>query len=371
MAASIKISELNSLNNLTDVDLFLVSDMETGTSRKISYNNLKSNVITETASALSDLTDVVAQNRTDAEALVETVRSALQASIDGKATALGIVDDGFDARLNVLEADPVTKTYVDDKVSAKLSEVIDFAPESLDTLNELAEAMGDNPNLISTIDTRVTDLENSTAAADALASEVVAREAAIAAVQADVDQNEADADAAIAAVQADTNAAIAAVQADVDQNESDADAAIAAVQADANAAIAVVQADVDQNEADADAAIAALQADVNAAIAAVQADVDQNEADADAAIASVVVDVTTNTTNLAALQTTVDNLDIDIAPETLNSINELAGALGDDPQIITTLQAELTAYKAHIEERNLELALAFDVPTYAEIIYGG
>ena len=199
MAASIKISELNSLTNLTDVDLFLVSDMETGTSRKISYNNLKSNVITETESALSDLQDTVTQNRTDAENLVETVRLALQAGIDGNTSTLNLGDSALSDRLDVLEADPTTQAAVD------------------------------------------------------------------------------------------------AVQAGV----------------------------------------------------------------------------TTNTTNLAALQTTVDNLDIDIAPETLNSINELAGALGDDPQIITNLQAELTAYKAHIEERNLELALAFDVPTYAEIIYGG
>ena len=162
MAASIKISELNSLTSLTDVDLFLVSDMETGTSRKISYNKLKSNIITETSSALTDLEGVVAQNRTDAEALVETVRVALQASIDGNT------------------------------------------------------------------DTLQTSIDN-----------------------------------------------------------------------------------------------------------------------------------------------LIDDLDIDIAPETLNSIDELAQALGDDPQIITKLQAELTAYKAHIEERNLELALAFDVPTYAEIIYGG
>ena len=116
----------------------------------------------------------------------------------------------------------------------------------LDTLNELAAAINDDANAFTTLNN------------------------AIAAVQADVNQNETDADAAIAAVQADVDqnesdadAAIAAVQADVDQNESDADAAIAAVQAD-----------VDQNEADADAAIAA-----------VQADVDQNEADADAAIA--------------------------------------------------------------------------------------
>ena len=158
MAASIKISELNSLTDLTDVDLFLVSDMESGTSRKISYNSLKSNVTGDVSSALSSLTDVVTQNRNDAEALVETIRVALQASIDG---------------------------------------------------------------------------------------------------------------------------------------------------------------------------------------------------------------------NTAALQTSIDDLEIDIAPETLNSIDELAQALGNDPQIITNLQADLTAYKEHIEERNLELALAFDVPTYAEIIYGG
>jgi hypothetical protein len=57
-----------------------------------------------------------------------------------------------------------------------------------------------------------------------------------------------------------------------------------------------------------------------ASLATLQADVDQNEADADAAI--------------AALQATVDNLDIDIAPETLNSINELSAAMGDDPNFL-------------------------------------
>ena len=61
-----------------------------------------------------------------------------------------------------------------------------------------------------------------------------------------------------------------------------------------DAAVAAVQADVDQNESDSDAADAALSGRLDtleadpttaAAVAAVQADVDQNEADADAAIA--------------------------------------------------------------------------------------
>jgi len=99
MAASIKISELNSLNNLTDVDLFLVSDMETGTSRKISYTDLKSNITSDTTSALSSLTDVVSQNRSDAETLVETIRVALQASIDGNTTSFSAGDDQLEANL--------------------------------------------------------------------------------------------------------------------------------------------------------------------------------------------------------------------------------------------------------------------------------
>ena len=135
---------------------------------------------------------------------------------------------------------------------------------------------------------------------------------ALAAVQADVDGNEADGDAADAALsgrldvlEADptTATAVAAVQADVDQNESDSDAADAALSARLDVleadpttatALAAVQGDVDQNETDSDAADAALSGRLDVleadpttatAVAAVQSDVDQNEADADAALA--------------------------------------------------------------------------------------
>ena len=87
-----------------------------------------------------------------------------------------------------------------------------------------------------------------------ISSEITNRSSAIASIQADVDQNELDADTAIAALVAD-----------VDQNELDVDTAIAALVAD-----------VDQNELDVDTAIASLQADV-----------DQNELEADAAIMSL------------------------------------------------------------------------------------
>ena len=185
--------------------------------------------------------------------------------IDGTAVSATAAEiNAFDGRLDILEADPTTKAYVDTQVT----NLVDAAPGALDTLNELAAALGDDANFATTI-------TNS-----------------IAAVQADVDANETASDAAEAALsgrldtlEADptTAAAVATVQADVDANEAASDAAEAALsgrldtlEADPTTATAVaaVQADVDQNETDADAAIAA-----------VQADVDQNESDADTAIA--------------------------------------------------------------------------------------
>ena len=249
-------------------------------------------------------------------------------------------------------ADAATRAYVDTEVAAAVAALVDSAPATLDTLNELAAAINDDANAFTT-------LQN-----------------AINAVQADVDQNESDADAAIAAVQADVDqnesdadAAIAAVQADVDQNESDADAAIAAVQAD-----------VDQNESDSDAADAALSARLDVleadpttatAVAAVQADVDQNESDADAAIAlkadiasptftgtpaAPTAGAGTNTTQLAttAFVTAAVAAVIDSAPGALDTLNELAAALGDDANFATTITNSIAAVQADVDQNEVD-----------------
>jgi hypothetical protein len=203
------------------------------------------------------------------------------------------------------------KYYIDSELVALKNLVLDAPPETLDTLNELAAAIGDDPAFFSSMSaantTLQTNIDNLQAAAQA------ARDL----IQADVDANEVSAasalstetsnrEAAVAALQALVDAAATArttMQADIDQNEVDSDAADAALSARLDvleadpttaAAVAAVQADVDQNETDSDAAEAALSARLDtleadpttaAAVAAVQADVDQNEADADAAIA--------------------------------------------------------------------------------------
>ena len=308
MAASIKISELNSLTNLTDVDLFLVSDMETGTSKKVSYSSLKSNVTADVSSALTSLTNVVSQNRTDAETLVESVRAALQAAVDANTAGYTSADTAIDTRLDVLEADPTTQSDLDalsaqvttlsNAITAVQTEVnaldVDIAPETLNSIDELAQALGDDPTFLTTLQNRLSAIENDNAT-----------------------QTELD------AVNQSIQASFAAMADDIDQNEADADAAIAAETA------------------------ARTAADAN-------------------------------------LQSQIDALDVDLAPETLNSINELAAAMGDDPTFLTTLQGrvttiendnatqtELDAYKAFVDDMNFQLMLAYDTPTYIDTLFGG
>ena len=209
MATSIKLSELQSLTNLTPTDLFLVTDAETSSSRKVSYETLKSDTITGVQQTITDL--------------------------------------------------------------------IGNAPETLNQLSELADALQDNPNILSELQAAVasndTDIANEvTARGVAVTGEQTAREQAVAALQ---------------------------------------------------------------------ALITSLQTDAAARLSRIE-----------------------------TLETSVDNLDIDIAPETLNSISELADAMGNDPQIITNLQTQLNDYIAHIESRNLEAGLATGV-LYADTIYGG
>ena len=247
------------------------------------------------------------------------------------------------------------KYYIDSELVALKNLITGAAPETLDTLSELADALGEDPDFFSNMAAANTTLQGnidalSTAAADARTALQTALQAAIDAVQVDVNTNEADADTAIAAettargvaiaaLETSLLASIAAVQSDVNTNESDSDAAEAALsgrldvlEADPTTATAVaaVQSDVNQNEADADAADAALSGRLNvleadpttaAAVAAVQADVDQNETDSDAAD--------------AALSGRLDVLEADPTTETALSVERgridaiLAGADAD------------------------------------------
>jgi len=208
-----------------------------------------------------------------------TLRAVLEAfasAYDTTKSNLETADSDLSDRLDVLEADPATQSYVD----AQLAALIDSAPGVLDTLNELAAAIGDDADFIGTMNAANTALSNrlDTLEADPTTQTVVdaletaldgrldvleadpttqtlldaeetARENADSAIEGRLDTLEADpttqtlldaetttranADSLLSGrldvLETDptTAAAVAAVQADVDQNESDADAALA------------------------------------------------------------------------------------------------------------------------------------------------
>lgn len=266
MAASIKVSELQEILSLTSDDLFLVTDLGSGSSRKVSYatltSGLQSQLLDTENSLLNAITAVqfdVDQNELAASSAIAAETSARTVAVTGETTAREQAVAALQALIDALQTESASRLTRIETLETSLDNLdIDISPEALNSINEIAAALGNDADFVTTI---------------------------------------------------------------------------------------------------------------NNSIAAVQADVDQNEADTDAAI--------------AALQSTIDALDIDIAPETLNSIDELAAAMGNDPTFLTTLQnrvtiiendnatqTELNDYIAHIEARNLEAGLATGV-LYADTIYGG
>lgn len=254
--------------------------------------------------------------------------------------------------------------YIDTKVEDLKTLVLGGAPETLDTLKELADAISGDPEFFTTMSTANTALQT-----------------AIDAVQADVDQNETDADAAIAAEatargvavtgEATTRqAAIDAVNTLITTLQNEAAARLARIEAlevdpTTATAVAAVQADVDQNEADGDAADTALSGRLDVleadpttatAVAAVQADVDQNEADGDAADAALSgrLDVLeADPTTKTYVDAQVSGL-VDAAPGALDTLNELAAALGDDANFSTTVTNLVAAVQLDVDQNETD-----------------
>jgi hypothetical protein len=136
---------------------------------------------------------------------------------------------------------------------------------------------------------------------------------------------------------ANTNAYIASVQADVDANEATERAALA----NTNAYIASVQADVDANEATERAALA----NTNSYIASVSATERSALANTNAYIAtkldsSVISSYWPSANVITYVDSEVAAL-VDSAPATLDTLNELAAALGDDSNFASTLTTNL------------------------------
>lgn len=174
----------------------------------------------------------------------QSVTDALTASITTESTNRAAADTALSGRLDVLEADPTTQTLLDAEAVARADAVTAeaVARAGAVTAEETARIAADAASLASansytdtqvasgdaTVTTNLTALvtieTNARAAADTALSDrlavleadpttATALTAAVAGVQADVDQNEADADTAIAAEETRALAAEAAITA--------------------------------------------------------------------------------------------------------------------------------------------------------------
>ena len=194
-----------------------------------------------------------------------TAREAAVASLTALITAL-------QGRADALELDPVTQTYVDNQISG----IVNGADGALDTLKEIGDALaaGDT-SVVDALTSQITT--ESTTRAAAITTEETARIAADAATLSSAnsytDSQVASGDATVtsnltALVTTETNARAAAdtaldaridvVQADVNQNEADSDAAITAEETRALAAEAVLTTAVTAEETRATAAEASI-----------------------------------------------------------------------------------------------------------------
>ena len=419
-----------------------------------------------------------------------TAVAAVQADVDQNETDSDAADAALSARLDVLEADPTTKAYVD----AEVAGLIDSAPGALDTLNELAAAMGDDANFAATVSNQIAAVETEidtartniytalgqTESAQAMGTftggtlsdnttvRALFQELETATeLRATIDAPSFTGDVTLGngafykasnerlglgttspggrlhvydtggvhaifqrtggssklLVKNNTTDDGITIQAQVngpnacrfegygtsagfrfqtnnggtvtDRLHIDHAEVTADVTLNAAAGFQLAGVDLTATAAELNATegrLDALEADATTAtaVAAVQADVDQNEADADAAIAlkadiasptftgtpsAPTAGAGTNTTQLATtafVTTAVANV-IDSAPGALDTLNELAAALGDDANFATTITNSIAAVQSDVDQNELDAdnAIALKLDASAVSTFGG
>ena len=241
--------------------------------------------------------------------------------------------------------DGASKSYVDSTVS----DLVNGAPGALDTLNELANALGDDSNFAATMTTSLGLKAATTYVDDADAAVTLAFQNADTNLTATINAAWLAADSAqttsinaawLAADTAQTTAITSAYQTYADQAEADAETA-AAADATTKADQALVDAKAYADTAEVDAR-AYTDTRESAITTAYQSYADTAESDA---ISTASGDATTKanaalTSANAYTDTEVANL-VDSAPGAIDTVNELAAALGDDANFSATMTTSL------------------------------
>ena len=214
-----KLSGLGAVTGTNADDLvYLASTQDAGTSytsKRIKISNLFSSVASGTD--LGTFTGAVIADNASVKAALQALETALESEVTNRASA----------------------------ITTAVNNLVDSAPGTLDTLNEIAAALGDDPDAAATLTALAT--ANEVHIDNAVSLTGVAKDAtnlgtftgstvsdsktikeAIQLLETAIEAEISNRAAAVTAENTAMLAAVAVVQADVDQNESDADAAVAA-----------------------------------------------------------------------------------------------------------------------------------------------
>ena len=258
--------------------------------------------------------------------------------LDAIEAAIG-EDGGLEARVAANEdAIEVIKGTGEGSIKKAVADLVDGAPEALDTLNELAAALRDNANVLDAVET--------------------AFNGKLATLQADVDQNEADCDAAIAAEKSRAEGQEAAIRQEFAAADTalhttisaEIDADVAAEAALREAADTALQAAVDAKvaQADYDAKVEDFEDRIaaNEAFVAAQPAKDDGQDERIAALEAVVdVEGESVDAKIAAAQTAAEGkaeaakAAADQAQEDVDALEEVVGAPEDDAEASTVFGA--------------------------------
>ncbi len=260
--------------------------------------------------------DAQAARKGYVDAEVASEASARSSAVSAEESARQSADTALQANI---DAEAASRAAEDAALGARIDDIVSNTdPAALDSMTEIVAAFQAEDN---NLDNAITTLAaNQTSA---LNTESARAQAAEAAIQADVDANEADGDADRAAIRSEFAAAdaglqasIDALQADVDGNESDGDTDRAAIRSEFAAADAALLGDaaadyntlgkLEDKVLEEASARASADAALQSAIDAVQADVDQNESDCDSGLASATSDRAAIRSEMAANETARD-----------------------------------------------------------------
>jgi len=243
--------------------------------------------------------------------------------------------------------------YTQAEVDAKIAGLVESAPETLNTLNELAAALGDDPDFATSIATSIgTKADQATTYSktevDALDASLTGNIGLKADQATTYSKTEVDASLALKSDQTSVDASLVAVDATLatkaDQTVVDAALALKANQTSVDASLALKS---DQTAVDAALALKSDQTTVDAALA-----LKSDQTAVDASLATKADQATTYTKT--EVDTALADL-VDTAPEALNTLNELASALGDDADFATTVA---TSIGTKADQTSVDAALA-------------